>query len=206
MELARNVLSSWNQLKSKFTPARQQRMERVASQKSDRLRLVIQDVNSPHNVSACLRSAEAFGVLHVHVVTLQKFRPSVVAKGVSKWVHIHQHSSVAECVAVLRKEGFRLAAAMPRPDASSLDTLPLDTPLALVFGNEHEGVSSEWESVTDLHYTIPMVGMVESLNISVSAAISLYTTRHRIERQWKEQTFLSTAQQESLLQEWAKID
>jgi tRNA (guanosine-2'-O-)-methyltransferase len=191
-------------LSPQLTTHRRQRMLLTASQRTDFVRLVVQDVHQPHNISACIRSAEAFGVQSIHVVTLQtKFDTSTVTRGVDSWVHINRHKSIAECVQVLRQEGYRIAAAYPKQDSCVLSELPLDKPVALVFGNEHAGLDAAWLPHIDLPFTIPMAGIVESLNISVSAAISLFETCKRAkEKVPKESYFLSAEQQASLLNEW----
>lgn len=166
---------AWALLAPLLTETRSRRMETVAAGRTRRLRLVIQDVHNPHNVSACLRSAEAMGVQDVDVVTLrERFRPSTVAKGVAPWLTLRRHTTVEGCVKNLRANGYRIAAGLPRPDAKPLAELPLDEPIAVVFGNEHAGVDPAWLDAVDYAFTIPMAGMVESLNISVSAAITLY--------------------------------
>lgn len=168
-------------LSERLTPVRKSRMEAVASQRTDYLRLVIQDIHDPHNVSAALRSADAFGIQHNHVVTLrEKFHPSTVARGVNHWLTIHTSDTVAACAADLKAQGYRIAAALPKQDSVPMAELPLDRPLAVVFGNEHAGVDPAWGDHVDVNFTIPMVGMVESLNISVSVAITLQHLRARM--------------------------
>ena len=165
----------WKTILKFYTENRRDKVKKACDLRTKHIRLVVQDVHHPHNVSACLRSAEAFGIQNVDVVTLKKnFRASSVAKGVSKWLHIHNWSSVKECAANLKSQNYQIAAAVPSTEANSLDTLAIEKPIALLFGNEHEGISSDWENHIDCVYTIPMAGLVESLNISVSAAICLH--------------------------------
>ena len=179
-------------------------MEAVARGRTRHLRLVVQDVHQPHNVSACLRSADAFGLDLVDVVTLKhSFKPSTVARGVDGWLSIARHTDVKSCVAALRRDGFRLVAGLPRQDARPLYELPVDEKLAVVFGNEHSGIDAEWLDQIDYPFTIPMVGMVESLNISVSAAITLaHLTRAAREALAPGDYFLSATEQEDLLNRW----
>lgn len=193
----------WRLLSPRLSAARQARMLSVAAARTRRIRLVVQDVHQPHNVSACLRSADAFGVQDVDVVTLkQRFRPSTVARGVVHWLSLTRHFTVAESVASLRKSGYKIVAGVPRPDASSLYELPVDQPLAVVFGNEHAGIDEEWLQHVDHPFTIPMCGMVESLNISVSAAITLSHLTRAARMALGDRYHLSTEDQEQLLSDW----
>lgn len=195
---------AWDLLSPAMTETRRDRLLNAANNRTSRIRLVIQDIHHPHNVSACLRSAEAFGIAAVDVVCLkEKFRPSTVAKGVADWLHIRRHDTVSGCVQQLRKQGFVLAAGYPDAKVSMFD-LPVDRPIAVVFGNEHEGVSNEWREHIDIPFTIPMVGLVESLNISVSAAVTLnQLTRKARLALGDENYLLPAADRNRLLCAWA---
>jgi len=197
---------AWDELAAKLTPRRKARMEAVAKARTRWLRLVVQDIHHPHNVSACLRSAEAFGIQDVHIVTLREtFRPSEVAQGVSGWLRIHKHDTVEDCVAALVDAGYRIIAGLPPHLAqTTLAKVPVNKPTAIVFGNEHKGIDDSWQRYLNESFTIPMSGMVESLNISVSAAISLYdiSSRARAEVASKDY-FFSDLDQLKLLNNWA---
>ena len=196
---------AWTLLAPQLTANRRNRMEVVAAGRTRRVTLVVQDVHQPHNVSACLRSAEAFGVQDVDVVTLtHKFKPSTVAKGVVPWLTLRKHNSVEECVASLRARGLKIAAGLPLKGALPLPELPLDQPIAVVFGNEHAGIDQAWLKDVDYAFTIPMAGMVESLNISVSAAVTLYHLTHAMQKAMsRDQFFLSAVERNRLLSAWA---
>lgn len=195
---------AWALLKERLTDARRTKMEAVAAQRTRHIRLVVQDVHQPHNISACLRSADAFGVDTVDVVTLREsFRPSTVARGVGGWITVHKHTSVDDCVRVLRAGGYSIVAGLPRQDSVPLYDLPVTARLAVVFGNEHAGIDSEWLKHVDRAFTIPMVGMVESLNISVSAAITLAHLTHAARAALPPEAYLlAPAERELLLNTW----
>lgn len=195
---------AWALLRGRLTPERQLKLERAAAQRTNFVRLVVQDIHQPHNVSACLRSAEAFGVLNVDVVRLtQKYTPSTTARGVEGWLRLQSHTSVEACAALIKGQGYALCAAVPPRDSIPLEELPLERPLALVFGNEHCGLDPIWQTHIDHWFSIPMVGLVESFNISVAAAISLYETTRRVrEAIGDERYFLTSSQQQTLLNEW----
>ncbi len=171
---------TWELIKQRLTPERWHRIERVARQRSEHVRLMIQDVHDPHNISACLRSADAFGLKSVDVITLyQKFQRSTASRGAGQWLSISRWRDVQSCVSHLREKNYRIAAGFPDCDAMTIDELPIDKPIAVLFGNEHKGVSADWLPHVDYRFTIPMFGMVESLNISVSAALTMHALTSR---------------------------
>ena len=191
----------WDTLAPLLSPERKQKFEIACTQKTNFLRLVLQDVHHPHNIAACLRSAEAFGIQHVDIVHLKKnLLRSKVSKGTAKWLQIQVHKDLNSVVASLKGQGFKIAAALPDTKALALSELPLHEPLALVFGNEHEGMDKSWLQHLDYTFTIPMCGLVQSLNISVSAAISLYQLREKLSKQKN----LSLEEQRALLNHYAR--
>jgi tRNA (guanosine-2'-O-)-methyltransferase len=195
---------AWEVLSPTLSAARQQRMQEVAAQRTRHLHLVLQDIINPHNVSACLRSAEAFGLSQVSVVNTRAFfKASTAAKGVGSWLDISVQTSIAESAAALRRQGYRLAMGVPSKDAATLEDLSVTEPLAVIFGNEHSGVSPEWLNYIDATFTIPMAGFVESLNISVSAAIALQRLSVRARQELgPAQYCISVDEQRSLLNRW----
>ncbi len=204
-ETIRYPSDAWRLLGGYLSDSRRQKLERVAHLRTRHLRLVVQDIHHPHNVSACLRSAEAFGIQDVDVVCLkEKFCPSSVARGVSKWLSINKYSTIEACAQNLRALGYRIAAGMPCEEgAVLLSKVKLEEPLAILFGNEHEGVHSEWKKHCDFFFTIPMVGFVESLNISVSNAVTLYElTRRAKEEIPEDRYYLKADDREALLSGW----
>ena len=195
---------AWDTLNHLLTDSRRERMKAVVAGRTARIQLVVQDVHDPHNVSACLRSAEAFGVQHCHVVTLRhRFRASTVSRGVAPWLSLHRHASVDACAVALKAAGYKLCAGVPLPSAVPLHELPAQEKLAVVFGNEHAGIDASWRPHIDYLFTIPMVGMVESLNISVGAAITLQHLTHRSKQELQPDRYaLSPEEQKRLLNHW----
>lgn len=196
----------WSVLRSEITENRRDKIERAANARTNQVRLIVQDVHDPHNVSACMRSAEAMGIQKVDVVTLNEpFRPTTVARGVKNWLQTTKYSTVKECADAVHAEGFLICAGMPAPGSLPIDELPIttDKPLAILFGNEHAGVSAEWKEHVDLYFTIPMAGLVESMNISVSAAIALHHLTHKSRQVLGQDYFLNEAKKTELLNSWA---
>jgi tRNA (guanosine-2'-O-)-methyltransferase len=128
-------------------------------------------------VNAILRSCDAVGVLTVHFLyTIEKF-PKLAqgtSSGAYKWLDYVRWTSVAECFGHLKQEGFQVLATRLEPGARQLYDFDLARPTALVLGNEHRGISEEAATLADELVYIPMLGMVESLNVSVAAAVTLF--------------------------------
>jgi tRNA (guanosine-2'-O-)-methyltransferase len=158
------------------TPERLDRIEDVVQGRTDSLVLVLDSITDPHNASAVLRSADAFGVQTVHVIVGKLgFRASRgVSKGTHRWVDVVRYESAEACARRLKKDGYAIHVATMDSDTGPED-LHHTPRLAVAFGNEHRGVSPELRSFADGAFSIPMRGFVESLNVSVAAAITMQT-------------------------------
>ena len=157
---------------------RSEKIYACVSRRQPSLSIVLENVHDPHNVSAVLRSCDAVGVIDVHLVyhTGQSF-PELGEKSSAsarKWVLTHKHSSIDECYDYLRKEGKKILTTGMSNEARSLYAIDFTEPIAIVFGNEHTGVSEEAILKADGNMLIPQVGMIQSLNISVACAVTLY--------------------------------
>ncbi|MBI5471764.1 MAG: RNA methyltransferase [Ignavibacteriae bacterium] len=181
----------------------------VLSKRQPDLTVVMENIHDPHNVSAVLRSCDAVGVMRVELLyNVEKF-PRIGKKSSSsanKWLERRKHTDVAECYSTLRQEGFAIYATHLGTSAVSLYDLDLTKKVALVFGNEHRGVSDEAATLADGNFVIPMVGMIQSLNISVACAVSLYEAlRQRMEcGAFDASKFSDTAFRE-LFEQWIKL-
>jgi tRNA (guanosine-2'-O-)-methyltransferase len=165
---------------------------------------VCEAVRRRHNVSAILRSAEAFGVHEVHLVT-QGFRPvRGAARGAERWVWRRRFDHVDASFDDLRGRGFRIYVADFGPEAFTPETVPVDRPLAIVFGSEMRGVSPRARALADGVVTVPMHGLTESLNVSVSAAILLRTVSER--RRALAGPDLPAAERDRFLGEWLEAE
>ena len=169
------------------TDRRLHRIRDVVRRRQRDLTLVLEDIHDPHNAEAVLRTCDVFGVQHVHLVFARQapFNPRKLGKSTSssanKWLDFTLHTSVQACLLGLRANGFELVATVADPAADSLSHTDLcGDRLALLFGNEHDGLSHEALRLADRRVTIPSAGMVQSLNLSVAAAVCLYeVTRQR---------------------------
>jgi tRNA (guanosine-2'-O-)-methyltransferase len=183
-----------------------EKIRRVLTRRQPGLTVVMENIHDPHNVSAVFRTSDAVGIMQVELLyTLEKF-PRIGKKSSSsanKWLERRKHTSVDECFATLRQEGFRIYATHMGLGAVSLYDLDLTQKVALVFGNEHRGVSDEAAMKADANFQIPMLGMIQSLNVSVAAAVSLYEAlRQRLACGAIEGFTLTPEQLEALYEDW----
>lgn len=163
--------------KRPITERRLARMRGVLARRQPGLTVVIENVHDPHNLSAVLRSCDAVGAASAHLVYTIEEMPKIhggVAASAQRWLDIHIHDDIETCYEFLREQGFAIYATRLSEDATDLFAMDLTQPTALVFGNESRGVSDEAVSLADGSVIIPMMGMVESLNISVACAVSMF--------------------------------
>ena len=192
-----------------LTDNRKTKIEDVLSRRQPTLTLVLENINDPHNLSAVIRSCDAVGVLEVCLVYYggQKF-PKVNEKSSAtahKWVEQKKFESIDECFIYLRECNKKIYTTKMSIESKSLYDLELTQPVALVFGNEHDGVSDRAVELADGNFLIPQVGMIQSLNISVAAAVSLYEAfRQRNEAKMYDVKQFSNDVYNNLLNEWAK--
>ncbi len=157
------------------TPARLARIDAVAASRTRSLVPVLEDLADPHNGAAVLRSADAFGCHEVHVIE-DRHRFAVshrVTRGTHRWLDLRHHRSVDGCVDHLHERGYEVFVAAMEGTLTPED-LARRPKAAIVFGNEHKGASAALRARVDGTYRIPMVGFVESLNVSVASAVTLY--------------------------------
>ncbi len=188
------------------TRRRVERMRGVIEKRQYDLHLVLENVHDPHNVSAVLRTCDAVGVGTVHLVYNSEPFPMIGQKsstGVGKWTDLKRYVSIRECYEELRNDGVRIYATDLNERSVGLYKLEGTGPIALVFGNEHEGVSEEASGLADGNFLIPMVGFAQSLNISVACAVSLYEImRQRLGAGLYDNPTLGEEQIEEVLADW----
>ena len=161
-----------------MTPERTERLETVLSKRQPDLTVLLENVFDPHNISAVMRTCDAVGIQEIYILN-HKIPPhrkwgAKSSSSAAKWLTIHQFTDVAECFEALRKNYQKIYTTHLSSDAVSLHELNLTESVALVFGNEHSGVSEEIIAMADGNFIIPQVGIIKSLNISVACAVSLY--------------------------------
>ena len=152
---------------------RKERIDRVVSLRTRTFTVVLDRLEDSFNMAAVMRTCEGLGVQEVHVVENPDapFVPnSKVAQGCDKWLDVKLYKSFAECREHLKSRGFALYASAIREDATSLYSMRFDSKIALIFGNERDGVSQEVLDGSDGTFWIPMRGFSQSLNISAAAS------------------------------------
>jgi len=191
-----------------MTERRKEKMLQVLRRRQPTLTIVMEDIHDPHNVSAVLRSADAVGVQEVQLLYLHETFPKLGKKSSAsavKWMDRRKFSSVQECYDTLHREGFTIYATRLGSDARSLYDIDLTAPVALVFGNEHRGVSDEAAERADGQIIIPMTGMIQSLNVSVACAVCLYEAlRQRQVKGLYGEPALSSEKIAGKLRQWMK--
>ena len=161
-----------------MTPERRQRLTSVLNKRQPDLTVVLENVFDPHNISAVMRTCDAVGIQDVYILNNRipphkkwGYRSSSTA---TEWLTIHQFTDLHECFSALRKKYGKIYATHLDDEATSLHELNLAQSVALVFGNERDGVSEEITKLVDGTFLIPQVGIIKSLNISVACAVTLY--------------------------------
>lgn len=161
-----------------MTPERSDRLNAVLGKRQPNLTVVLENVSDPHNISAVMRTCDAVGIQEIYILNSligkHKKWGSKSSSSASKWLNIHQFSDAPSCFSELRKNFSKIYATHLVSNASSLFELDLTQRVALIFGNEHSGVSEEAIEMADGNFIIPQVGIIKSLNISVACAVTLY--------------------------------
>ena len=162
-----------------MTEKRYNKLAKVINQRQEDLTVVLENIHDPHNVSAIFRSVESIGVDKVYLIYNTNRFPRIgkfSSASAKKWVRTEKFSTPEECFAVLKKEGYKIYTThlSEENENVSLYDLDLTGKCAIVVGNEHTGVSDEAVKLSDKNFVIPMYGMIQSLNVSVSAAICVY--------------------------------
>lgn len=160
------------------------KVNKLLSKRKDDITIVFENILDPHNIAACLRTCDAAGILEVHIVYSPNYKrlisrlkteglgSSATAK---KWVNVYAYNDIQLCYSILKNQGFTILTSKLNETSKSLYDLDFATnKIALVFGNEKNGLSDNAYNLADGNFNIPQIGIVESLNISVACAVSLY--------------------------------
>jgi tRNA (guanosine-2'-O-)-methyltransferase len=161
-----------------MTPERKEKLVSVLSKRQTDLTVVLENVFDPHNISAVMRTCDAVGIQEIYILTTRiprhKKWGAKSSSSAAKWLTIHQFDDADKCFSVLRERYEKIMTTHLSSDAVGLHEMELTRPTALVFGNEHSGVSDEIRAMADGNFVIPQVGIIRSLNISVACAVTLY--------------------------------
>jgi tRNA (guanosine-2'-O-)-methyltransferase len=161
-----------------MTPEREKRLKDVLDKRQQDLTVVLENVFDPHNISAVMRTCDAVGIQEIYVLNSKIGRHKKwgarSSSSAAKWLTVHQFTDAVICFEELRRKFPLILTTHLSSSAVSLYNIDFTHPVALVFGNEHDGVSEEIRALADGNFVIPQVGMIRSLNISVACAVSLY--------------------------------
>lgn len=221
-----------NRLFSMLSNSRAALVAKVLMNRTRYITFVLDGVYGAHNLAAIARSCDAWGVQDLHIVEqteechqkvqnvkektgehrmsiLQRFKhePSVqnVSKNCHKWLTIREYGSAQLCLEQLRSEGYKIIVSSLSSDAKSIHEVDLSEKCAFVFGNEKNGVTKEMQSQADGFFTVPMMGFVESMNVSVAVGTTacLVITRCR-ESVFSAKYYLSSEEKRELVSVWLK--
>jgi len=198
---------SLDTLLDRLTPTRRARMLEAAAQRMKGVTVVLEALYDPGNRGAIQRSAEANGLLDVHIVRPEVARKSAaraVSRGAEKWLRTAHWPDATTCCDHLRARGFRIYAA-DLTAARPLSAIDFSHPTALVFGNEHEGISDAMRDACDGAFVLPMRGFVQSYNVSVAAAIAIQHARGARERAIGATTDLTPSERDQLFERWVRL-
>ena len=161
-----------------MTPERYQRLLEVLKGRQPDLTVVLENVFDPHIISAVMRTCDAVGVQDIFFLNTRiprhKKWGAKSSSSANKWLTVHQFDDAERCFEAVRQRYSTILTTHLDTDAVSLYDIDFSGSLALVFGNEHSGVSGEIRALADGNFQIPQVGIIRSLNISVACAVSLY--------------------------------
>jgi tRNA (guanosine-2'-O-)-methyltransferase len=192
-----------------MTPERRQKMEKVLRHRQPDLAVVLEEVQDPHNIYAVMRSADAVGVKDVYVIhqgpSLRWPQGRRSSASAFKWLEIHHYQHLDACMEMVADKYDHILGAHLAEGATDLYELDFTRSLALVFGNEHKGLSEHMRTHVEAYFRVPMVGMIPSLNISVACAVTLYEAfRQRRLSGYYSQPKLANAEIEHTIHQWNK--
>ncbi len=191
-----------------MTPVRIEKLTRVLNNRQANLTVVMENVEDPRNISAVMRTCDAVGIQDIYILNtkIARHRKWGFKSGSSatKWLTAHQYDNINECFEALRKNYNHIFTTQLGAGAISLYDIDFSGSVALVFGNEHDGVSEEVCALADGNFIIPQMGIIQSLNISVACAVSIYEAyRQKKSAGHYSNPSLPLERRTALMQEWS---
>ena len=190
-----------------MTPERTNKLIKVLSKRQANLTVVMENVQDPHNISAVLRTCDAVGIQDVYILTSKIPRHKKFgyksSSSALKWLTIHEFDNLEECMSAVRKNFSKILTTHLSSDAVQLYDIDFTESVALIFGNEHSGVTDECRALADGNFIIPQMGIIQSLNISVACAVSIYEAmRQKMVAGHYDHASLPKEQMDGLLTQW----
>lgn len=194
-----------------MTPERTEKLLNVLSRRQHNLTVVMENVQDPHNISAVMRTCDAVGIQDIYILNTKiprhKKFGAKSSSSAAKWLTVHQFDNVQDCFNELRTKYNKIFTTHLSTGAVSLYEINFTENIALVFGNEHSGVSEEVRSLADGNFIIPQMGIIQSLNISVACAVSIYEAfRQKNNAGHYFKSTMPQAQRNNLLKNWGFIE
>lgn len=162
-------------------PERKEKVVIVLNRRQPDIAVVLEDVQDVHNIFAVMRTCDAVGIQNLYILNTRIGRHTKLehhgkrsSSGAKHWLTVHEHDNIQTCMTEVKERYQNVFATHLSEEATSLYELDLAAPVALVFGNEVNGLTKECLSYCTGNFVIPQVGMVQSLNISVACAVSVY--------------------------------
>ncbi|MDJ0844332.1 tRNA (guanosine(18)-2'-O)-methyltransferase TrmH [Crocosphaera sp.] len=187
-------------------PRRYHRIKQVLEKRQPDLTVLTEDVHKPHNLSAIIRTCDAVGILDVHSINTTDEFPtfSQVSQGSDKWIFLHTHPDIKTAINHLKRQKFKIYAAHFTDKSLDYRDIDYTQPTAILLGAEKWGVSKQAANLVDGHIIIPMLGMVQSLNVSVAAAVILFEAqRQRLAKKMYDTSRLDSDKYQKILFEWS---
>ena len=166
---------------------RLQKIQEVIDQRTRQIVVVLEDIYQPHNASAVLRTCEVLGIQDVYIIQHRNLfqASSQITMGAEKWLDLHRFfepnkENTWKCVQFLRNKGYQIIATTLDKEKKITPSLEIEkkllagTKMAFFFGNEEKGLSQKALELADAYFKLAMYGFTESLNISVSVAVTLH--------------------------------
>lgn len=189
---------------------KKEKFDELVQDRTRHVTVVLENIFQPHNAAAVLRSCDCFGIQDIHIIeNHNKYEPNKeIDMGSSKWLNTIKYSktenNTTECIQALKAKGYKIVATTPHTNDSMIDELPLDAPIALMFGTELTGLTDEALEQADAFVRLPMYGFTESYNISVSVALALFSVTERMRKDESIDWKLSEHEQDLIKLQWAK--
>ena len=157
-----------------LTPERIARIDAVLAARLQSVVTVVEDTYDPHNAAAAIRTTEALGLCELHVIEpgARFSAAGGVTRGAHRWLELVRWPRAEDAIAALRGRGFRVLATLPGAP-HSIDDVDVTHPIAVAFGNEHDGLSERAIAACDGAIGVPMYGFTESFNLSVTVALAM---------------------------------
>jgi len=164
-----------------MTPKRLNTIKTILDRRQPDLTVIMENVRKPHNLAAVARTLEAVGGMDIHAITaLTSIRlTQLAAGGTKKWIEVHKHPNTKDGLEHLKNKGLQIVATTLSETSKDYRDIDYTRPTAILVGEELEGISEQAVEMADENICIPIVGMVQSLNVSVASALVLYEAYHQ---------------------------